>query len=388
MNLPNFRIIDPNTSIYLYYAGRDRKYMSLSQASQRIFLDIPGFLTTDETFLHDELIIQSLNRADAVKRYRKDPVNFPQPSGLNFYENQMPVLEGRASRSFIADFSNIRKMFVEMAVGDLVIMTPLAHYDPLLIGEVTTDWNSDQNMVLPDQPVDLLPFREVRWLSTGLSRRDFPTPVARRMQNRKAITEIDSDYYESIFKLVYHSYIWGNVSKLDIFAPLYSSSDPTSNAEASFIIKYAIAYYSALVRGEVELFNDLELEEAAERYFDPYIVEQIAQSFGSPGGYIVRLIGTAAALGVAGIVTVAMSDETQPIQHQQQQAQVQIDQVDMSRTVTPGADISGLATSLRAGRAEELRTKYGRAARSKLGLTLEGQVSPQVTAPDRIGDGQ
>jgi hypothetical protein len=275
-------------------------------------------------------------------------------------------------------------MFREMRVGDVVIMTPFDHYDPLLIGEVESDWSEDQVMTLPDYGDNYLPYRKVNWLSHGLSRRDFPAPVAKRMQNRKAISQIHYDYYDSIFRLVYHAYIWGETSKLDVFAPEYNSSDPTANAEASFIIKYAVALYSAIQKNEIEKFNAMSIEDAADIYFDPVLVIQIAQAFGSPGGYIVRLIGAGAAGVLAIIAAIALSDESKSIDAVKVEA---VQQAQVSIPIPPGVDAVNwnlIGNSIRAGNGDQLRERYGRAAKAKLGLTLTAHLSPDVTVRDRI----
>lgn len=383
MDLPAFRFIEPDVAVYLYYAGRDRKFMKTSQAEEAVFLDLPGFLTDASTFASEDGMIRSLNRADAVKRYLRDPVNAPRPGPISSFSKMIPHVENRIDRSFVADLSNVRTMFVDMKIGDIVMMTPSDHYERLLIGEVKSDWNPDQTMTLPGQADNALPYREVTWLSHSLSRRDFPVNVARKLQNRKAITRIDSDLYDSIFRFLYSAYVWGNTSKLDIFGPNYNSNDPTANIEASFIIKYAVAYYSAYTKGEIDKFNAMSLEEAAEQYFDYSLVIQVAQAFGSPGGYVSKFIGGGAAAAVALIITVALSSEAQPVSLVQQQATVEAQAIQSGHANDIGFDLPGLASSITIKKSEELRTKYGRQAKSKIGMTLQGERPPELTARDR-----
>jgi hypothetical protein len=383
VDLPAFRLIEPDTSVYLYYAGRDRKYMALSRLERRIFLDLPGFLVSRDTFRDENQIIQALNRADEVGRFLRDPSNRPRPRSLNEYAPTIPFLESGIDRSFVADLANVKAMFVEMKVGDVIVMTPHNHYDPLLIGEVANEWSEEQIMFLPNTGENSVPYREVHWLQHGLSRRDFPADVARRLQNRKAITKVDPDYYEPIFKRIYHAYVWGDTSKLDVFAPLYNSNDPTATAESSFIIKYAIAFYGAYQKGEIEQFNELELEQAAERYFDPTLVAQVAQAFGSPGGYLAKLLGTGGAVAVAIILATALSDESQPLPQVQQTVSDQAEELGAQTSPQRANEMKELGSSLRAGRADELRTRYGRGAKAKLGLSLHGDTPPDAV-PDRI----
>ena len=383
MDLPRFQVIRPDIAIFLFYAGRDRKYMALSRSERKVFLELPGFNASANTFDDEAEIIRHLNLSSAVARFLKDPRR-PNPSrALRDYSHSVPSVAGRPDRSFLAELGNVKAMFVDAKPGDLIMMTPFNHYDPLLIGEIERKWRPEYTLPIEFLGNEQVPFLPVRWLSHGLGRRDFPREVARRLQNRKAITKIDPNYYDQIFRLVYRAYIWGNTSKLDIFAPGYSSGDPTATREASFIIKYSIAAYAAFTKGEMDAFNDLELEDAADRYFDPNIVEQLSQVFGSPGGYVAKLIGAAACLGVAGVVAMAMSDESQPIGNVQGNISDAIR--DSGPTDDGILDVDGVTNSIRAGRGDELRQRYGRPARAKLGLTLEGSRPPEVSVRNREG---
>lgn len=377
MEFSKFEIISPDVGVYLFYAGRDRKYLELSRADNKVFLDLPGFEAGQDTFASDESIVQSLHRADAAKRHSKDRINNPRPAAASSYPQAFPSTDGRIDRSFLADFSNIKTMFVDMKVGDLVIMTQTDHYAPLLIGMVTSKWSDDDTFLLPKEEYTT-PFRRVRWLSHGLTRRDFPALVARRLQNRKAITKVDPEVYEDIFRLVHRSYIWGNTSKIDIFAPGYSSHDPTATYEASFIIKYAIALYGAALADELDNFHALSVDDAAREYFDPVLALQVAQTFGSPGGYIVRLIG-GGALVVAAIVALAASDESKSVDVVRQEISQSLPDKQTLQGIDGGEQIANLDDLIRAGSADEIRKRYGREAKSKLGLTLEGKLPPEVT---------
>ena len=382
--IPPFRFISPDVGVYLYYAGRDRKFMRTSQLEGKVFLDLPGFLANQDTFGSEDRTIQALNRADAVKRFLRDPANRPGPRPLNEYPTTIPTVEGKADRGFSADLGNIRTMFLDINPGDIVIMTPNNHYDNLLVGEIISSWSAENVMRIAEYGDHTLPYLPVKWLSHSLSRRDFPSEVARRLQNRKAITKIDPDYYESIFRFLYTAYSWGNTSKLDIFGPGYDSSDPTSNVEASFLVKYAVAYYSAFINGNIDKFNELTIEEAANHYFDRAIAIQIAQAFGSPGGYVTKLIGSGAALGVALILGVALGSEAQTPEQAQQAATEHATAVHQEHHGRIDVDLPGLGNSMRAGNTQQLRERYGRAARAKIGMTLAGVRPPELQAREGV----
>lgn len=376
--IPNFKLIKQDTSVYLFYAGQNRKFFDDTKQTSSLFLDLPGFQADENTFSDRDLINQSVYRARAARRYLSRPAEHPRPRPANEYPSLTPSIDGRLDRGFLADSVNTEILFSEVKSGDVIIITPRSHYDPILLGEVIGEWSTDDFLVLPEFGEFSVPFRKVKWITHSLARSDFSRPVAKRMHNRRTITKIDQNYYEDIFKLIYPRYIWGNTSKLDIFSQVYSSNDPTATGEASFLIKYAIALYAATLKGQVDDFVSLEKQQAAGKYFDPTIVDQMAQSFGSPGGYMARLIGTAAGMFVAAVLLIALSDESQGLAGVKQQA------IDESRhqlmEVITDEQFSPFANSLRAGTDDELRKTYGREAKAKLGLTLEGEVPPEVRA--------
>lgn len=98
------------------------------------------------------------------------------------------------------------------------------------------------------------------------------------------------------------------------------------------------------------------------------------QSFGSPGGYVARLKGALAAVFVAGVLAVALSDESQSVD---QVIQRVVDEASSAGS-SAGTNFAPFANSLRAGTDDELRSKYGRPAQSKLGLTLNGETPPEI----------
>lgn len=202
------------------------------------------------------------------------------------------------------------------------------------------------------------------------------------MQNRKAISRFDRELYDDIFKLIYHRYIWGNVSKIDLFAPSYLSSDPTVTLESSFLIKYAVASYAAMLKGEERRFAELPLMQAANEYFDAALVVQIAQAFGSPGGYLIKLIGTGAALVVAAYAAMALADESLTETQVKQNIAVEIESARRSTPENIQVNWDAIHRSVTVGRVDELRAQYGREAKAKLGLTMHGNLPPQLTATD------
>lgn len=381
MHIPKFRYIRDDVSIYLYYAGRGREFIEVSRDKGRIFLDLPGLILNENALNDESGIVQALHRADATRRYVKNPTSFPRPRAVSDYSRDFPLIDGRVDRSFVADFSNIEIMFRKADIGDVIVMTPSSHYGTLLIGEIISNFDDDHTMTLIDESPFTTPYREVRWIPHDLTRRDFTVDVARRLQNRRTITRIDSDFYPAIFRYVYKAYIWGNTSKFDIYGPEYNSSDPTSNSEASFLIKYAVAFYAAYVEERTDEFYRLSPEDAADAFFSEEIALQISQAFGSPGGYVAKLIGTSAGPAIALLLAILLSPESQSIDTAV--ASVTSHAQTYHSSAHSGLDLNDYASKLRVGSAAEVRATYGRRARTKTGLTLEGNEPPELAVQRR-----
>lgn len=361
----SFKVIREDARVFLVYAGRDRKYLDAVRVESKLFLELPAF--GDLPSLEDDgEIIRRIKRSNAIKNwyFRRDGA---RPSRLlSDYAPDLPYKDGKPDRSMLADLSNVKRMFGDAKEGDVAILTPHSHFDPLLIGEFGPAWTSDSQASLSIYEGEAVPYRTVRWLRTGLTRSDFPSDFAKRLQNRKAITIVDPDYYNLFYKFVYGAYIWLNESKIDILAPNYHSNDPTTISDGAFIIKWSVAAYAAILKGEFDQFQDMDIDAAARLYFDPALVEQMAQAFSSPGGWMARLVGAAAAALLAGTVVIATSDETHSpstvvADVSQQVRDIDPDNAEFARV----ADAIG---SLKVETVEKLKDTHGRRAKVDLGL--------------------
>ncbi len=342
-----------------------------------MFLDLPGLMLDADPFENPSRVVQALRRADASRKHIREPLNFVRAGSIDDYDTSFPSINGKVDRSFLSDFTNIEIMFSKAKPGDLVIMTPNNHYGNLLIGELTSDFNANHKMNIYDTSQETTPYREIRWIPHDLTRRDFRVEVARRLQNRRAITKIDEEYYSDVFRYVYNAYIWGNTSKLDIFGPEYNSSDPTANSQASFLIKYSIAFYAAYIADETDQFYGMSAEDAADRYFDEAIALQISQAFGSPGGYVAKLIGASAAPALAVVLAVLLAPESLSIETAIQNV---VGHAQTHHVVAHSElNLDDMAAKLRAGKTEEVRVTYGRKAKANVGLTLEGTEPPELS---------
>lgn len=199
--LPPFKIIREDVGIYLFYAGKNRKFFDETRRQSALFLDLPGFTADADTFFDEGAIAQQVHRARAARRYLNNPVENPRPEAATAYSRSVPRNGKRVDRTFLADVINSTILFTEMKPGDLAILTPGNHYDPILLGEVATEWAPSQYLSIDEFQDFTVPYREIQWVPHELARSDFAREVARHMQNRRAVTRISYRYYENIFKL-------------------------------------------------------------------------------------------------------------------------------------------------------------------------------------------
>lgn len=374
MYIPKFKMINPDVGVYLFYAGKNRKFFKETKDRGALFLDLPGFSAGDLTFLNEAELAQQVHRSNATKKFIANPVENPRPLEATRYPTEIPRQGKRIDRAFLTQVVNSQILFKEVQKGDIVILTPGNHYDPVLLGEVNAPWDPTQHLSVAAFNDFQTPYRSVDWVQHDLARSDFAREVARHMQNRRAVTKLDPRFYQNIFKLIYPRYVWGEYSKIDVFSETYLSNDPTATYEASFLIKYAVALYVATEAGKIDEFLALDKEVAAEEYFDPELVDQMIQSFGSPGGYVGRYKKAACATFVAGVLAIALSSgmSTEDVANAVA--------IEFEAEAPKGSDIdhSHFGNALRAGSDDELREKYGEPAKKKLGLTLDGEVPPEI----------
>ena len=360
--------------MWLIYAGTNRRFWEDFAASGRVFLNIPGFDATPGVFGSEEPMRQHLAMSVEVARFiRRARISDPARNPSSYQPYPFGSANSKA-RAFSAELGNITRLFVDAKVGDLVMSPGKGQYDPFLIGEITTQWSKNDDLVVSKLAGETVPTRRVKWLRPVLARRDFPIRTAKRLINRHAITRLDDFYYEDIFDTVYPNYTWQDRSKLDLYGNAYNGKDPLQPYEAARLLKYVMASVFAYRVGKLAEFQALAFDDATATFYDEALVEELYQNFNSPGKFTVIAGGGIAALIAAGLA-LATSDPTGNFQHQKTEAVTNVSN-SLHGVGKPEAtqEIDNFVNSLHENTWRPIQSSVGAPAKRKLGLSLDNSV--------------
>lgn len=366
----NTRIIPADHKIWLVYAGKRRRYFDIFANNSCIFTANPGFVPNTNIFSDEASVRQFVRLTRSVYNHISGRNPNPPTRRIGSFSSQPGDHRTSDGRSFNSEVGNVQRLFNEVKTGDLVISPAEGHYKPMLIGEVTSGWDPSQFVRVSKLQGETVPCRKVRWMRTDLSRHDFPFEVAKSLQNRHAISELDTQLYHKVYRSVYPSYMTADHSKIDIFAPNYSGHDPTETHEGGFLVKFFIAAYIAEEQGRIAEFAQLSWTQAVRQFYDPALVLEFHQNFNSPGVYSL-IAGNMLLAAVVGL-GVAISVDAQPL-----------DQILTNFTVTEGPNtqvtnesqgardkVQSIVDGMGRQRYEqEIKEDLGREAREKLGLS-------------------
>lgn len=366
----NTKIIPEDHKIWLVYAGKRRRFFDFFYTHSCIFTSNPGFVPSANIFSDEAQVRQFVRLTRSVYNHISGRDPNPPTRRLDYYSNQHGDHKTKEGRAFNSEVGNVQRLFNEVKTGDLVISPAEGHYNPMLIGEVKSPWDSTQYQTVSKLQGENVPCRSVNWIRADLSRRDFPLNVAKALQNPHAVSEFDSKLYNDVYRTVYPSYMASDRSKIDLFAPKYSGHDPTETHEGGLLIKYFIAAYIADEQDRIREFADLQSSTAIQRFYDPSLVLEFRQNFNSPGEY--SLVASNKRLAAVVGLAIYLSVDPAPLDTLlgnftvTESATNQVtDEAQNAR-----AKVQGLVDGMGRDRFEqEIREGPGREAREKLGLS-------------------
>jgi hypothetical protein len=260
-------------------------------------------------------------------------------------------------------------------IGDVVMSPNANQYDPMLIGEVTTNWSKGDDLVVGTLDGEVVPTRRVRWLNVALTNRDFAPRTAKRLVNRHAITLLDEKLYDDIFDRIYPNYSWGNRSKLDLFGNAYAGKDPLQPYDAAKLLKYVMASVFAFRAGQMDAFQALNVDAAITAFYDESLVEELAQNFNSPGKFTLIAGGSLISILVAAGLMTATADPNGNFANQRTQISQQIgDKMKGAGKPDAQQEMDNYLNSMEGTTWKPVQAHLGKSAQDTLGLSLDNSV--------------
>jgi len=375
VQLSPIRLLREDTSVWLIYAGYERRFLDDFVVNNRVFLNIPGFDATASVLADATLLRRHLAMSDAIAEKVRGHTNIAPPRNPAGYSPNPYPANTADSRRFSAEIGNIYRLYTEAKIGDMVMSPGRGQYDPFLIGEITTNWSKADDLAVPQLDNEIVPARRVKWIDAVASRRDFAPRTARRLVNRHAITLIDTRFYQDIFDRIYPSYSWGERSKFDLFGNGYSGKDPLQPYDAAKLLKYIMAASFSYEDGNFSHFQTLPVEQAILQYYDVNRVAELAQNFNSPGKFSVTAKSGFAAVLFAGALLMATADPSASIQQQRDVASTQIGQALQGEGKDDAkVELDNFLNSFESNRWQPVQNTLGRSAKNTLDLTLDNSV--------------
>lgn len=373
MEFPRIKIVQPDVSIWLVYAGYRRRHFEQFRRTNRIFLDLPGFGANSTTFENDDEIGRRLAMSRTLRKWLLNQEGARPSNQFTSYQPETYPSGSTEARGLAAEIGNVFRMFVQAKPGDIVISPPIGHYNRMLVGEIVGDFNPDHSVDVSYWDNEAVPARRVRWLSTNITRRSFSSSLARSLQNQHAISQIDEGFTEEVLRLTYPNFSWGDKSKIDVFGTNYTGEDPTQLNSTSILLKYCAAAVIAIERDEIENFRSLGFSKAIEDYYDRSDIDHFRVNFNSPGRFEALFNLRPGSTLMSALLAFAKND------HGERNDPDQLAEDVKQSLRGPGKqefseDVNRLVASLRDDSWDELE-KLGDAASSDLNIELKSQFA-------------
>lgn len=275
-------IIPETQNIWSVFPGLGKRYLRKFISDNVIFLDIPGVALSANAIANTELLRRHVAMSNAILKWNVGGQSGSEPS------RRVGDYQVKKSATESAALANVRGMFSVMKKGDLVLFAGASVYDPVNIGEITTDFTPSNVMSHPRYSNEEIPFRSVRWLHTKVERRELSQELSLLLSNRRAIISIPKSLHgEEVYRIAYGDYVLGDNARYKFHGPDYANYAPTTVPGLN-LISYFSAAFNAIEEDELEAFLNLSIHDAITNYFEQDALYSFEIDFASPGGYILH----------------------------------------------------------------------------------------------------
>jgi hypothetical protein len=275
-----------------------------------IFLDLPSLTLRQDSLDDRRLLNARIGRALDIREWHRAPVD-DKPTFPRNFDAYLDELNSRATGQ---QYGNIRSLYFDAVVGDIVVVPVDASFESyLMIGEITHPFNPDDHQRVGLYGNDVVPFRRVRWINAAQKTRLVSRQLAGELRGRRAIRLLAGEseepardrIYTEVFELSYRDFIYKDLCEYVFEAPNYHKKalDIFPGAE---LLSAILAYANASLDKKVPTLGDLTVSNASDSAFAEEGVEAFELDFASPGSYRIKTRGRPSVLLAVGALVACM----------------------------------------------------------------------------------
>ena len=207
---------------------------------------IPDF--SSSVIENDQLLGCHILMAEAFQKHYRSNLSSEKPS-----QDPQSYFDHKSSSSSVrSSIYNFRTFPQDIKKGDLILSSPRRSYDPFLIGIVEDNFSKESRLIIDPFLENEFTFRSVKWVSSYTSKHDLSASLAVRLENQRAITQIDRSIYgDEVFSVAFKQYSTSDSSKLDIFCPKYTGRNPLETVPVQELIAFFSVLFSLHQQGKL-----------------------------------------------------------------------------------------------------------------------------------------
>ena len=188
-----------------------------------------------------------------------------------------------SSSSVRSSIYNVRTFSQDIKKGDLILSSPRRSYDPFLIGIVEDNFSKESRLIIDPFLENEFTFRSVKWVSSYTSKHDLSASLAVRLENQRAITQIDRSIYgDEVFSVAFKQYSTSDSSKLDIFCPKYTGRNPLETVPVQELIAFFSVLFSLHQQGKLSDIRNKDFNEIINSYDVNDLIKGLTPKRNSP----------------------------------------------------------------------------------------------------------
>ncbi|MBZ9742353.1 hypothetical protein [Mesorhizobium sp. CO1-1-4] len=276
---PAIRILPDDHRIFVLHPGEGKRFYGDFQATESVFLDLPGVSFATPPDMNDTNLRNKLRMAKRIGIWRRRGSKVEDTPSRNPDDYAVTTVAADTPR-FVHE---VHDLYTEAKAGDLIIVPGKGYGSTVFFGEVVNDFDPDFTVESHRYPGETIPARKVKWLPVNLAKQQFNRRLVKLMQNRQAIIQVTrEDDRREIYTHAYGDYVWKESSG-NLIRVTKNDIDLNDLNKAVDLANYFASQYIALKKGEIQQFLDMDFHDAIDSYYDKSYFGGVNVEIHSPG---------------------------------------------------------------------------------------------------------